>query len=479
MLIVILMNEARKPENWQWMWQGETALETSEIDDDEPIDTRLKRSLDAETTSQPGVFVATKPGIGKNDDDSQEQLRHLAATISAESDDSGQPSVVEEASFLAETDLWLRLWTEHTFQQRELVLRALRSHRSGDSFELKDNDDWTDLLESLNRGVKNYCQESNSMLEEDDNGLNELQRTTWAGLLQQIQSTWSLDQRPALELLPSAQVLNDQHSTVLAHLQDVLDAVGLQLVKDDTVFRPTETAIWFRLIEKLEEQSTDELRDSSIGNVGFLELFKQPDLYRGKVVSIHGSARMAYHVAAPDNHLGIEGYYVFVIKPHRGPPEPVIVYSLFAPPGLTEIPDKNVDGRTLSLNEDIQVTGYFFKRWAYRSAVDTNLAPLVITHVPVMTAAKPEQPAKQKNISQRSLTIGLIIAFFVAFAVTTLAYQQSRRRAPSQPYRSKTSPDQFGQAMQQEEVLPGLQKRLDALGHESDPNSEAPEEPGT
>ena len=77
----------------------------------------------------------------------------------------------------------------------------------------------------------------------------------------------------------------------------------------------------------LQYASQEELEQRSIGEVGYLQLFRQSKEYRGKLVTIRGRARQAYSVAAPQNDFGIKSYQVFWVRAEGGVNSPIVVYA--------------------------------------------------------------------------------------------------------------------------------------------------------
>ena len=82
-------------------------------------------------------------------------------------------------------------------------------------------------------------------------------------------------------------------------MQTTLDQVFLDSVRDNTVFRGGEKDAWFRMLEQLNERDLPTLRRESTGYVGFLQLYKQPTAYRGKLVTVAGTIRLGYYREAP------------------------------------------------------------------------------------------------------------------------------------------------------------------------------------
>src|SRR5439155_14119909 len=105
-------------------------------------------------------------------------------------------------------------------------------------------------------------------------------------------------------------------------------------IQDDTpVFRPAERDIWFHELARVRDADEAELHKSSLANVAYLQLHKQPADYRGKLVSVKGSVRLAYPTRAAENELGVKEYCVYVLQPVGQPDALIFVYALYTPVG--------------------------------------------------------------------------------------------------------------------------------------------------
>ena len=110
---------------------------------------------------------------------------------------------------------------------------------------------------------------------------------------------------------------------------------ALSRVEDDTLFmRPAERAAWRLLEERVRETDPAALRRESLGRIGFTQLFQQPEVYRGKAVTVRGTVMGASRVAASDDESGSSERYVLWIMPEDGPTSPIVVYALAMPAGF-------------------------------------------------------------------------------------------------------------------------------------------------
>jgi hypothetical protein len=213
----------------------------------------------------------------------------------------------------------------------------------------------------------------------------------------------------------------------------------LDAVQDDTVFRPAEREAWFELLARVRKEDPAVLRAQSVGRVAYLQLFKQPAEYRGRIVTVSGSARLAYRVQAPANDLGIKEYFVYWLHPHGGPNSPIVVYALGAPTGFPSIKDKDVDGQTTTLHEDVEVTGAFFKRWAYAAKDGTYTAPLVVANVPQWQRRAASNAGVGMPLGVRELGLLAAGALVLTIWLTAVAWKRTRRSWRSERYFSPPS----------------------------------------
>jgi hypothetical protein len=144
-------------------------------------------------------------------------------------------------------------------------------------------------------------------------------------------------------------------------------------VRDDTPWiRNDEIDAWWNIWSVLKQTDARALARASAGKVGFAELFQQPKAFRGKAVTVRGSARQAIYMTAGENAEGIEGYFRLVIWPENGPAEPIFLYAL-------ELPDGFPTGE--EIGAEIEATGIFFKRMVYPTEHNQELrrAPAIMS----------------------------------------------------------------------------------------------------
>jgi len=407
MLVLVMMNEARKPENWYWMWAGQNG-EFVEQSTQEAIQRSLiNRPVDNRTEARPEA--ASPSGLVTIS-------RDFGGTV-----DSEDPHVRALASG------WSEHWEAISREERSLLYRALlasRGQASDDRFQLSESDrtSLADLNTKLDKLWQAYHQRARKSLETNE-GLSEQAKESWASLIDDLETQWTAA-LAALHSLASEEVLSPADQNALQQAQQVLDALAMSRVDDGP--RPREYdegEAWFRLLEQLQTTDQKTLAEESMGYVGFVQLTSQPNEYRGKVITVRGAAILGYQVPAPKNMLNIEHFYVLWVKPATGENSPIVVYALDLPPEFPTIPPRETAGETVLYDEQVEFTGYFFKRWVYPAKRGVRDAPLMLAGSPKW---EPHVPVMNSPPGLSALVIGMAAAAVFALGVAVFAYRSSR-----------------------------------------------------
>ncbi|MBN2476109.1 MAG: hypothetical protein JXB62_15970 [Pirellulales bacterium] len=143
----------------------------------------------------------------------------------------------------------------------------------------------------------------------------------------------------------------------------------LKSIRDDTTFRYDERHAWFNLLDVLRRTDESALREASLGRVTFAQLFNQPNEYRGELVTIRGTVRRAHPLEAPKNDKQIDRYCQTWVQPADHQTTPMVVYCLSLPKGFPT---------GMDVSAKVEVTGFFFKRWAYRAQDGLRTTPVLL-----------------------------------------------------------------------------------------------------
>jgi len=197
--------------------------------------------------------------------------------------------------------------------------------------------------------------------------------------------------------------------------------VYLDSICDDEPFRYGERDAWFHLLEILQKTPEATLRESSTGRATFVQLYQQSKEYRGELVTLRGTLVRAHHLPAPRNDYGIDGYYQVWLQPEDNRSFPMVIYCLDLPEGFPT-------GMTLS--EEAEITGFFFKRWAYKASDTIRSTPVTLART-VHWYRRPEVAGGPPG---GVLVVVLMIAgaAAVALVVVGYVYLRTRRGGPTE-----------------------------------------------
>ncbi len=213
----------------------------------------------------------------------------------------------------------------------------------------------------------------------------------------------------------------------------VVDPKRLDDIRDDTYFRPTEKDTWFYLFSLLSDTSPESLEQASLGQVSALQLYRQPDSYRGKLINMRGTVRRAHRLMAPENDQGIEFYWQLWLFEQDGLTTPCVLYVL-------DVPSDFPDG--MSVEAPISLTGFSYKRWAYQgSEGDLMVAPVVLAKDLEWHRMEPSsRPAVSTEQIAWSIALALVLSI-VVIRWTLIFSGHSKRRAAKAEDENRQAPD--------------------------------------
>jgi hypothetical protein len=164
---------------------------------------------------------------------------------------------------------------------------------------------------------------------------------------------------------------------------------------------------------------------------------EQPQLHaRGQPVDtgLHGHPcrlrlfrRLERHMAlqhleklrAPDNNYSIDDYWQGWLEPAGGPVSPLVVQFLHLPEGMPV---------GMKVHEPVDVTGYFFKRYAYNAADTIRVAPLLMALEPAWKPLPPVTPGGTSLGTWAIVTMSaLVAATLLGMAISGLSLAQISR----------------------------------------------------
>ncbi len=211
-----------------------------------------------------------------------------------------------------------------------------------------------------------------------------------------------------------------------------IDAELLSEIRDDTPWiRPSEYPAWYHLWNLVKQLPPDAVTRRA-QTVGFVELFQQPKAFRGKPITIQGSARRATYLKVDDPPATVDGYYRIIVWPKGGPAEPIFLYCL-------ELPKNFPTGD--EIQADITATGLFFKRMVYPAEREGDLrrTPAVMAHSLTWEQPPPKTPSDNNVI--RFVIAATVAGFIVLVCLLSYVTRGSWRRQSATTLDESRIPD--------------------------------------
>ncbi len=250
-----------------------------------------------------------------------------------------------------------------------------------------------------------------------------------------------------------------------------IDKELLANVRDDSKVRNEERHAEYDILRILGETPSAEIAKASIGLVAFVEIFEQPQSYRGMVVTLEAHLRRCDKVDAGVNDEGLESFYQLWLTPDDRSGEVVCVCCAELPKGITV---------GAGLDEPVRFDAVMFKRMAYQAqGNEWRIAPLLLARTvqrqPQKVAAR-EQPMPGNVQTIATATIAVLC---VAVALGAAAWAMTRRASRMNPY-ARSTPKQGNlefENLRELEVSPDVLQALrgDSEAAEKHPAHEPPE----
>lgn len=411
MLVVWLMFEARKPQNWRWMWQLEGRGAPRHVTAAGPKGHRSTEQ-DSVSAAEGGAIDTWGPLEPAEEEETVGPNVSGTAPMSWSSKqrpgESGRPGVKMQL------DGWDYVLRRLSKQQRERMQTGLRRWRERQRFSREQKAAWSILVRQLDENWSDYHARAERSVVRERDVLTDKQARASNEVIAASRDLWNA-RKGALAAIAGDISVAQEQAAELTELQNILDRRAWARVKDNFVLRSAETTAWYRCWEQLQSLSLRQA-DEAVGPLNFVQLYSQPKEFRGRLVKVRGTVRSGYRVASRDARSGIEGYIVLSLLPSDGSNSPVVVYCRELPEGFPTIGPANQAGQGVILDEDVEITGYYFKRWLHRCEGGMNLSPLILGKV---TAWQPPREVARRSAGHR-LSVGIVLTATSAMALLSI-----------------------------------------------------------
>jgi len=226
---------------------------------------------------------------------------------------------------------------------------------------------------------------------------------------------------------------------------------ALEGVEDNTVFRTSDFEAWNEILASFSEQSNP----ADAYPITYAQLFQQPSVHRGKMVSVQGTIRRA--VPVEGSKLDPRSYYQLWLFPENET-RPIVVYCIEPP---AEFPTGT------KIQQKVQLQGVFFKKWVYAAKGGTMTAPLLICRSFAWTPPVNSGPVATSS----GILVGLVTTLCIAAAAIGLIWWNVRNQdSKVEKYMAARKRDAFQRQAEDIEVGESVRDRLGKLADQMKQN---------
>lgn len=323
-MVLLAMNHASKPSSWNWLFQFERV------------------ELPAESTDQ----ASNAPD---------------QTTPAPQARNSDLPAATVPSTEWLEDDFWRGFLQQLDGQQQVRLFNLVQSINLQKDLPRGTTAEMRPIIKILTAYYEKFTERFEDQSEE---GIK-------------FREAWSSEWLPALKAAVADQPLDQINPEASQRLTQILHRVSIDLVRDKTpVDRGREAYAWFSTWAQVFDQP---LKTETQETATVTQLLSQPEAWRGRSLTIDGTALRVERKNATFNALGIEQYYVIWIKPNHPSIYPFCVYTLVAPESLVSEDESGIQ----AVDQMVSTTGIFFKNRLFNASVkeqsEAAFAPVILT----------------------------------------------------------------------------------------------------
>lgn len=418
LMVLLLMKEASKPENWQWM------------------------GFEANPTREGAIFLedmgSPNPSPNANSVGENENFRTDPTELRLRETQTTQSIAQLNREFLE------KIWDQQDSDGQKNLVQLLwaTSHATGKSEQLTFLPKLKPLLEEF----LNDKRDTIAIAILDDKEKAQRRRT-----IETFADLWSQKLIPAFGEISNGKDITLSQKIAAEQILPDLDSLVDDLLQDlSSPGRPSEIPAWVMYWRRITEIASD---DSPTSRVSTVELRAQPKAWRGKKVTIAGNLLLGREVQLESDTAVADGkYFEWWIADDDGKGEAYSVYS------SDPLPSIAVSKDLTEFNLPVEATGYFYKIRSYKRGEASLHCPLILCHsLDLQSAGSSTSTESTSEFPWVTLLIALPVIGMGAFVIAWWIDKAGREKPPT-----------VGKAKQQ-----AIGDHLEELKHDKEIKSDA------
>jgi len=221
-----------------------------------------------------------------------------------------------------------------------------------------------------------------------------------------------------------------------------LPAQWLKPISDQVMgLRAVEADTYYRILAHISRLDDRYLKKQTRNDVLYVNMLRNPDLYRGKLITLQGTARRITETQVGKNQYGAKkAYEAWVLTPDSGS-NPLRLVATGIDPRLPV-------GENVAV--EVEVTGYFLKLYSYAAEGGQRQAPLILAAriTPyVVRKTVPSSTGLEPYILAFALFIGL--GTIISITVYSRGDREFKQKLETDFCEVNVPPDDFFEQLQQ------------------------------
>ena len=465
-IVVVAMKEAGKPERWMWLgFDDANSVEVVANDDvsssdilvDSPTtdaQTRLSNDLSGKPNGSLGhlpnrvasLLSQTNQESGSDDESDSGSDEDEGFVNGGDFDTADVADAADSQRSPLALDFWESTFVGLAADRKEAFYELLRRVDASKLDKPAIDLPFAAVLKEL---TKEHGLHQSKMLGELAVMSKGQAKTELTKQLFAFDQSWQNQVLPTLEASVEGQDFTLSDQTVVRSIRSIVDPIVLRSVEDRTgMGNPRDKMAWFAIWDQIQK---DALSPPQKTSTTLLQLNGQPAAFRGKPVTVSGTAKTIRKKILKDSLLNVPSYYEMWIDPDDGANiELICVYAAKLPkqfeanlPKQSEAEAAEVKESFVSIEVPVTVSGRFFKLRSYQ---DRSRA---VSHSPVLiaktfTANFPTSAAETNEAWLPSF--GLVMTFLscamaAAIAIAWVIYRSTKSGSslPNKPASSRVS----------------------------------------
>ena len=234
MIVLLLMDEARKPKNYRWMF-GREAGQEEPVQKREATTENENRDAEIDTALPPtAVTPADPPGLIRT---GESKAKQTAVPSDSWLDQEDAP---RDALWRAKFVGWSRVLDSIESADSFLFFSTLQAGIDKQAVDDAQRTDLSRLIATMDDAWGGYLSTARRSIASDDESPDQSRASDWLRLINTIEAEWANDIKPAFEKLTYGEVASDDAQKRFQEIDEMCERIAFHAIRDNAVLKWSE-----------------------------------------------------------------------------------------------------------------------------------------------------------------------------------------------------------------------------------------------